>query len=321
MTWVTIQLSVHEGKWLSHVQRVAKSTPGLVPVVKGNAYGFRRWNLMPLATQLSSEIAVGTIFEVRDIPSGITPIVLTPTLTPPPRNVPVNTVLTVSHIAHVELLARHHWSGEVIVKLQSSMLRYGVSREHLTPLLNAINDARLIVRGWSIHPPLDGDMQQHVRDVTQWLDLIDRNLPVYVSHLDNESYMRLRRDYPDHEFKLRLGTELWHGDKSMMQLSADVVDHHPIEVGQRAGYRQIAVNGPGEIVMVGCGTAHGIALLPDGRSPFHFQRQRLNLLEPPHMHTSMLYVARGRPLPSIGEWVDVQQPLTRVQVDLLHWVK
>jgi len=59
--------------------------PGIVPVVKGNGYGFRRWNLMPLAGELANEIAVGTIFEVRDVPTHVTPIVLTPTLTPPPR--------------------------------------------------------------------------------------------------------------------------------------------------------------------------------------------------------------------------------------------
>jgi hypothetical protein len=67
-------------------------------------------------------------------------------------------------------------------------------------------------------------------------------------------------------------------------------------------------------------TAHGVNVLPDGRSPFHFRNQRLNLLEAPHMHTSMLFVARGRPMPSIGEWIDVQQPLTRVQVDLLQYL-
>ena len=39
--------------------------------------------------------------------------------------------------------------------------------------------------------------------------------------------------------------------------------------------------------MVGAGTAHGVQPLDDGRSPFHFARQRLALLEPPHMHTSM----------------------------------
>jgi hypothetical protein len=37
------------------------------------------------------------------------------------------------------------------------------------------------------------------------------------------------------------------------------------------------------------------------------------------MHISMLFVARGRPIPSIGEWIDVQQSLTKVHVDLLQW--
>ncbi|MFN5602825.1 MAG: alanine racemase, partial [Acidimicrobiaceae bacterium] len=82
---MTIRLAVHEAKWLAHVQGVARAHPGLVPVVKGNGYGFRRWNLMPLAGQLATEVAVGTVFEVRDIPTTVTPIVLTPTLTPPPK--------------------------------------------------------------------------------------------------------------------------------------------------------------------------------------------------------------------------------------------
>lgn len=318
---MTIRLSVNEAKWLSHVQRVAKATPGLVPVVKGNAYGFRRWNLMPLASQLSKEVAVGTVFEVRDVPLGVTPIVLTPTLVPPPQHVPADTVLTVSHVDHVKVLAEHGWRGGVCVKLRSSMMRYGVTHTELSALLGAIDDARMSVRGWSVHPPLEGDPASHVRDVTEWLDHLDPAVPIYVSHLENHAYLRMRRDHPGFDFRMRMGTELWHGDKSMMHLTADVVDHHPIEGGGRAGYRLTQVTGPGEIVMVGCGSAHGIGVLPDGRSPFHYQQQRLNLLEPPHMHTSMLFVARGRPRPGVGEWVDVQHPLTRVLVDLLRWVK
>ncbi|MBM3718281.1 MAG: alanine racemase [Actinobacteria bacterium] len=318
---MTIQLTVHEARWLAHVQSVARSTPGLVPVVKGNAYGFRRWNLMPLAGQLSREIAVGTVFEVRDIPAGATPIVLTPTLMPPPRSVPLDTVLTVSNIEHVRTLATNGWGGSVIVKLRSSTMRYGIGQDGLDGLLRALDDARLTVRGWSVHPPLEGDMALHLRDITEWLDRIDPTLPVYVSHLDDDAYAKLRRDNPGNDFRMRLGTRLWLGDKSIMKLGADVVDRLPVEAGSKAGYRLVPVSGPGEIVMVGCGTAHGVGLLPDGRSPFHYREQRLNLLEPPHMHTSMLYVARGRPTPEIGEWIDVQQPLTRVQVDLLQWVK
>jgi len=187
-------------------------------------------------------------------------------------------------------------------------------------LLSDIADAQFTIRGYAIHPPIAGDMAAHISDITQWLDHIDPALPVYISHLDTAAYAALRRDYPSREFRMRLGTPLWHGDKSTMQLSADIVDHHPVESGSFAGYTQVPIRGPGEIVIVGCGTAHGVLPLDDGRSPFHFQRQRLNMLESPHMHISMLFVARGRPIPSIGEWIDVQQSLTKVQVDLLQWV-
>ena len=318
---MTIRLAVHEAQWLQHVQGVARSMPGLVPVVKGNGYGFRRWNLMPLAGQLATEVAVGTVFEVRDVPSNVTPIVLTPTLTPPPKNIPLNTILTVAGRHHVVALTTAGWRGDVMVKLQSSAHRFGVVPTDLEPLLSDIADAQFTIRGFSIHPPLEGDDASHLKDITQWLEVIDKSLPVYVSHLSTEAYAKLRADYPKRDFRIRLGTSLWHGNKSMMQLSADVIDHHPIETGSKAGYRQVKVDGAGEIVLVGCGTAHGVTLLPDGRSPFHYKRQRLNLLEAPHMHTSMLFLSRGRPIPSIGEWIDVQQPLTRVQVDLLQWVK
>lgn len=318
---MTIRLAVNEPRWLAHVQGVAKSMPGLVPVVKGNGYGFRRWNLMPLAGQLSNEIAVGTVFEVRDIPSHVTPIVLTPTMTAPPKNLPTNTVLTVGARHHVVALSSAGWSGEVIVKLQSATLRYGVNKSDFEAMISDVANARFTVRGYAIHPPLDGDVNKWLTEISTWLPLLDSSLPVYVSHLTVEAYSRLTSMNPGRLFKIRMGTPLWHGDKSMMQLSADVVDHHPIESGMRAGYRQIKVDGPGEVVLIGCGSAHGVLPLTDGRSPFHYQRQRLNMLEPPHMHTSMLFVARGRPIPSMGEWIDVQVPLTRVQVDLLQWLR
>ena len=67
--------------------------------------------------------------------------------------------------------------------------------------------------------------------------------------------------------------------------------------------------GDGTLVMVGAGTAHGVHPLGDGRSPFHFARRRLDLVEPPHMHTSMVFVPAGDPAPRCGDIVDVQRPL------------
>ena len=318
---VTIRLAVHEARWLAHVQGVAATMPGLVPVVKGNGYGFRRWNLMPLAGQLAAEVAVGTVYEVRDVPSRIVPLVLTPTLTVPPQSLPKNTVLTVGSLQHVKALVHHGWRGPVMLKLRTSTMRFGVIPDELDAVTSELRANGLTIHGYAVHPPLEGDPTNHLRDIERWMRLVPNDAPVYVSHLDAQMYAHIRERHPQRSFRIRLGTALWHGDKSMMQLSADVLDHHPVETGMRAGYRQVAIAGPGEIVLVGCGTAHGIRILDDGRSPFHYQRQRLNMLEPPHMHTSMLLLARGRPIPPVGEWIDVQQPLTRVQVDLLQWLR
>lgn len=294
--------------------------PGIVPVVKGNGYGFRRWNLMPIAGELANEVAVGTVFEVRDVPTHVTPIVLTPTMTAPPKNLPLNTILTVGSPHHVIALTSAGWRGDVIIKLQSSTMRYGVTKQNLSLLLDDVKNARFTLRGFSIHPPLAGEVKNHLKEIAQWVEILEPSQPIYVSHLEANAYSDLCSQFPDRLFRIRLGTPLWHGDKSALHLSADVVDHFPVESGSKAGYQQVPITGPGEIVLIGCGTAHGVNVLPDGRSPFHFRNQRLNLLENPHMHTSMLFVARGRPIPSIGEWIDVQHPLTRVQVDLLQYL-
>ena len=71
--------------------------------------------------------------------------------------------------------------------------------------------------------------------------------------------------------------------------------------------------------MIGAGSTGGVAPLADGRSPFHFARRRLELLEPPHMHTSMAFVPDGDPCPTTGEWVDLQRPLTMTAADEVRW--
>ena len=71
---------------------------------------------------------------------------------------------------------------------------------------------------------------------------------------------------------------------------------------------------------IAAGSAHGVQPLDDGRSPFHFARQRIALLEPPHMHTSMLFVAERPACPRVGDRVDVQRPLTMTAIDELMWV-
>ena len=58
---------------------------------------------------------------------------------------------------------------------------------------------------------------------------------------------------------------------------------------------------------------------PTRRSPFHFQRRRLAMLERPHMHTTLLVVPEGQPCPAVGDRVDLQRPLIATDVDELEW--
>src|SRR5690606_8935731 len=109
------------------------------------------------------------------------------------------------------------------------------------------------------------------------------------------------------------------GDREALHLEARVIDTRPVSAGTPVGYRLTPVPADGVLVMVGAGTANGVAPLPDGRSPFHFARRRLDLIEPPHMHTSMVFVPSGDPCPQPGDWVDLQRPLTMTTVDELRW--
>jgi len=289
------------------VAKVVNDVDGLVPVVKGNGYGFGRAELARIAAEFTDTVAVGTIHELDGLPGDLNAVVLTPTLTPPPTSTPVLTVGNSTHIA-----ALSDWPGRVLVKLASSMHRYGRGPE----LLDEARRAGLAVVGVSIHPPLAGTVDDHRREIIELVDGLDPDITVWVSHLDPATYAMLPGT---HTYRLRLGTGLWHGDKSFLHLDTDVIDVRPVESGEPVGYRQAPVIDDGHLVMVGAGTANGVTPLADGRSPFHFRRRRLDLHEPPHMHTSMAFVPHLDPVPSIGDRIDLQRPLTTTVVDEYVW--
>lgn len=319
---VTLRLTIDRAAWREHVDGLAASIDGLVPVIKGNGYGFGRHVLAAEAARLADAVAVGTVFEARhlgDSPREV--VVLTPTLTVP-DGLDGRAALTVGTPAHVDALARAGWHGRVHVKLESSMHRYGVDRVGLDALVRHAEVAGLEVSGFLFHPPLatetyrDGDA---LDEIEAWLVHLDPRLPVSVSHLTPAAFAALQERHPFVTFRLRMGTALWHGDKSFLHLNADVVDRRRIGADARAGYRLSRVTGAGALVMIGAGSAHGIAPLADGRSPFHFRHERLPLLEPPHMHTSVVVIDRDREPPAVGDRVDVQRPLISSWPDELEW--
>lgn len=305
---MTIRLTVDRDRWWTHVTEVAAAVDGLVPVVKGNGYGFGRANLAIAASRISPIIAVGTVHELDGLPDGPTVVVLTPTLEAPVSTEPV---LTVGSRRHIDAL--RGWAGRVIVKLDSPMHRYGGD----VGLVAEAQRAGLRTVGVAIHPPLAGSDEERLDDINARLPGIDPSLDVWLSHLSPGAYELL----PDtHRYKLRVGTYLWHGDRESIRLEANVLDTRRADAGSTAGYRLRTIEHDATILMIGAGSAAGVALLPDGRSPFHFARRRLELIEPPHMHTSMALVPFGDPCPVVGDWVDLQRPLTMTAADELRWI-
>ena len=318
---VALTLTVDRARWREHVAATRAAFPGLVPVVKGNGYGFGLTYLAELVGSwgftAAGELAVGTVHELAGLPAdGPRPLVLTPALA---RELPIGVgpaVLTVGSERHVGELVAASLHPPVIVKLASPMRRYGVAPDDLPGLLAAVDRAGLAVHGFAVHPPLAGSSDDHVEAIRHWLPALPAGARVYASHLDAAGYAAVRAGGSDEaRWRIRLGTALWHGDKSSLRLTADVLDVRLVRGGEPVGYRAVPAPADGSLVMVTAGTAHGVHPVASGLSPFHFARERLVLVEPSHMHTSMCFVAAGSPCPEVGDTVDVQHPLTQTLVD------
>jgi len=322
-----LRLSVHRSAWVRSVDGAAAQRPGLIPVVKGNGYGLGRTTLMPLAARLTAngQIAVGTVYEAADVPADRTALVLTPHVDALPATLPRTAVLTVDCIEHVEALTRHGWTGKVSIKLASSMHRYGASLADVRHVREAVEAAAMTVVGYGLHLPLAGSDASRRIEVTDWLQFLGPGPePLSISHLDPSTASELSADVlpsrPGRSILVRCGTSLWHADRTLLHLTADVLGRHRVQAGAAAGYHATEVPRDGHVVLVGAGSAHGVRCLDDGRSPFHFAHERLAMIEPAHMHTSMLFVPTGDPLPAIGDRIDVQRPLLGTTVDELVWV-
>ncbi len=323
---MALRLTVRREALFNHVRATSASIPHLVPVIKGNGYGLGRAQLVALVEQLLPEtttVAVGTIHEAADVPERIAAHVMNPIgaldLEQAPT-IPANAIPTVGSTHDVDVLARHGWKGRVVVKLASSMRRFGVSQSDFPALVQDIARIGGTIHSCSVHPPTAGTETERLAEIESWLPLLPECVTVSVSHLAAESLDRLRAANNARTIEARLGTALWHGTKSHFSLEADVIRTETCRSGEAAGYRASPVQGNGTIVVIGAGSAHGVMPLPNGDSPFHFARQRMELIEPPYMHSALAFVAAGQPCPDAGDMVDVQRPLTMVQPDIVSWV-
>ncbi len=162
----------------------------------------------------------------------------------------------------------------------------------------------------------------------------DQATTLWVSHLDDDELRAVRADLPDLPVRLRLGTRLWLGDRSLLRVTGTVLAVHDVP-GGGAGYTQ---RGADRLVVVSGGTAHGISLAAPAamtgirsrvvaagtgaleavgrnRSPFAWQGRKLWLVEPPHMHVAQLRLDRGARAPAVGDELDVDVRFTTLRAD------
>ena len=158
MAGVTLQLDAE--RWREHLATVAGAVPGLVPVIKGNGYGYGLRLLAEESTRLGvPTVAVGTAAEVDLIREGYAGevVILQPweagndlalRLTHDPA-----VITTVSRLRDLQRLSEDSGSPRVLIEVLTSMRRHGISVDDLYevgPLL-----AGLRFEGWTIHLPLN----------------------------------------------------------------------------------------------------------------------------------------------------------------------
>ena len=341
---MSLTLSVDGDRWRAHLRGFADATPGLVPVAKGNGYGFTLGRLARKADWLGVDtLAVGTYEELPEIANryagGL--LVLTPWRPFHPTPAPTlagRVIHTVSRPDDLAGLLEAQPGARFVLELETSMRRHGMTAQQLWAVAKHLRGGGL--EGVALHLPLASG--RHLAEVERLLtDLVAAELPtstVWVSHLTADELATLRSSYADLTVRPRIGTELWLGDREALRVTATVLDVHRLERGDEFGYRGRSAPRDGHLLVVSGGTAHGIGLeSPMGetglkaraavvvrggmdamgltRSPFWVDGKQRLFAEPPHMQASMLFLPADAAVPEVGDRVDVRVRYTATTFD------
>lgn len=353
MSGVTLHLDTD--RWREHLRTVASATPGLVPVAKGNGYGFGLARVADEAQRLGADtLAVGLareVAEVRDAFDGDI-VILNPWRPDDPHAAELardpRVISTVSRLEDLEILANltgHNPDGtstprpRVVVEALTSMRRHGIPTSDLAGVDAVAEYVR--IEGWTIHLPLPDDHRDNLEEAERLAGACQaaRAAPLWLSHFPPTLVPELTSGLdPAPQVRLRVGTRLWLGDPASRRTTATVLDVHRVQRGDRAGYHQRRVRGQGWLVVVAGGTAHGIGmeaptsagtvrqravavasggLEATGRalSPYTIDGKKRWFLEPPHMQSSLVLLPEAASPPDIGEDVEVELRLTTALVD------
>jgi alanine racemase len=329
--------------WHEHLRAEVDQQPGLVPVVKGNGYGFT----VPLLAQTAADLGVGAIavgtaadaaVALRKFPGDVIVLETPAEADHLPAGQGRRVVYTAGSVREAAGLA----GRRVIIDCRSSLLRQGITEDELAALWRATDGGRAI-EAFSLHLPIDRPPGTNpAAQTARWVNALTAAgflvRTMYVSHLRSEELATLEAAFPGTEFRQRVGTRLWLGRRSAVRAAATVLQVLPVRRGERLGYRQHRSARDGWLVMVAGGTAHGVGLdapralrglrprakslarsglaaVNRVRSPFSWDGHRQWFAEPPHMLVSMLLLARDTQPPKTGMELGAELRYTATQFD------
>ena len=322
-----LSLHVDGQKWRSHLSQLMSAKPGLVPVIKGNGYGFGLELLAAESTRLGVEtIAVGLASEVAKVRAAFAGeiVILSPDQ--------VTTVLEdpkiIQTISSLEVLQSIDANTNVIVEILTPLNRHGIDVSEINRALTIIKERGLKLRGFTLHLPI-------AKIDSKWISTTLKLLPdgsnVWISHLHGAD--QVKKEFAKLVFRERVGTALWLGADSTLEAMATVLENRKIQ--GTAGYQQRRSRG--NVIVASGGTAHGIGLsapLNDFsligrvkiiaraleaafgrmRSPYRHAGKTLDFLESPHMQCSLL-ICSGSNQPKPGDELKVRVRYTTTTFD------
>jgi hypothetical protein len=286
---MALTLRVDGDRWRAHLQDVHDRHPGIVPVAKGNGYGFGMARLARKAQWLGVDtLAVGTYEEIPLVEQRFAGSILVLTPWRPFNPLPDDgrVIHTVGRIEDLAALIEHGIATgqrpRVVLERLTSMKRHGFSAAGLREAGRLVASGRgVVVEGVALHLPLAprsqgtshmSEVERAMNDVVAaGIDKLDQpgRRTVWVSHLTEVELELLAHKYPEFAFRPRIGTALWLGDRGALSVRATVLDSHPVDRGDTYGYRGRSAPRPGTILVVSGGTAHGIGLeAPTGDGTF-----------------------------------------------------
>ncbi|SDB92315.1 Alanine racemase [Raineyella antarctica] len=344
-----LKLTIDTAAWRAHQRALVDATPGIIPVAKGNGYGFGLERLAAEARSLGvTRLAVGLPHEVARVREHFDGdiVILQPWRPLDAKAVELvrdpRVITTVSRLEDIEVLGNvgADFRPRAVLEVLTSMRRHGLDPEDLAAAEAAA--ALLDVEGWTIHLPLHSEQTvAEARELSRKAVEAYR-APLWLSHIPSTTAQEISAELTapgeDLPVRLRVGTALWLGARSAYRTTASVLDVHEVKRGDRIGYHQHRAPGDGWVVVLSGGTAHGIgmeaptsgstvrakaisvatgALEAAGRalSPYTIDGRKRMFVEPPHMQSSMVLVPSSAQPPTVGDEVPVEVRMTTAAFD------